>query len=82
MQVEVITPRKIEFQDQADTIILPTQMGEISVLPSHAPLVSVLKPGKIRIRTKKEEVVIQIEGGVLEVLGEKVTILLKNFNVQ
>ena len=81
MQVEVLTPRKIEFQDEAEVIILPTQMGEISVLPKHAPLVSVLKAGRIKIRTKKEEIVLEIEGGVLEVVGNSATILLKNFNI-
>lgn len=82
MKVEVITPRKIEFQDEAQVLILPTLMGEISVLPSHAPLVSVLKQGRLKIKTKEKEFVLQIEGGVLEVIGNQATILLKNFNIE
>ena len=82
MQVEVLTPRKIEFQGEADDVILPTLSGEIAVLSFHAPLISVLKPGRIRIKTKKEEIVIQTDGGVLQVAENSVTILLKNFHVQ
>ncbi len=80
MHVEVLTPRKIEFQGEADNIILPTLSGEIAVLSQHAPLISVLKPGRIRIKTKKEEIIIQADGGVLQVLENSATILLKNFH--
>jgi len=82
MKVEVLTPRKIEFQGEADDVILPTLSGEITVLSFHAPLISVLKPGRIKIKTKKEEIIIQADGGVLQVAENSATILLKNFNVQ
>jgi F-type H+-transporting ATPase subunit epsilon len=82
MKVEVLTPRKIEFQGEADDVILPTLSGEIAVLSLHAPLISVLKPGRIRIKTKGEEIVIQAEGGVIQVAENSATILLKNFHVQ
>jgi F-type H+-transporting ATPase subunit epsilon len=79
MRVEVLTPRKIEFQEEAETITLPTLTGEISVLAGHAPLVSVLKSGKIKIKIRGKEIIREIEGGVLEVSGDKATILLKKF---
>ncbi len=82
MRVEVLTPRKIEFQGEADDVILPTLSGEIAVLSFHAPLISVLKPGRIKIKTGKEEIIIQADGGVLQVAENAATILLKNFNVQ
>jgi F-type H+-transporting ATPase subunit epsilon len=80
MKLEVLTPRKIEFQDEAEDIILPTMEGEISVLNKHAALVSVLKPGRIKIRTKGREIILDIEGGILQVSGNSAVILLKNFN--
>lgn len=82
MRVEVLTPRKIEFQGEAQNIVLPTMLGEIAVLSRHAPLVSVLKPGRIKIKTAEEEIIIQIDGGILQVVENSATILLKNFNVQ
>jgi len=82
MHVEILTPRKIEFHGEADDVILPTILGEIGVLSYHAPLISVLKPGRIKIRKGKEEIVIQADGGVLQVSKNSATILLKNFHVQ
>ena len=82
MKVEVITPRKIEFQGEAEDVILPTLSGEIAVLSFHAPLISVLKAGRIRIKNEAKENVFEIEGGVVEVENNKATILLKKFNVQ
>lgn len=79
MQVEIITPRKIEFQEEADCLVLPTLSGEISILPNHAPLISVIIAGKIIVKNKGQESFFDTEGGVLEVLNNKVTILLKRF---
>lgn len=79
MHVEVLTPRKKEFEGEAETIILSALSGEIAVLPGHAPLISVLGPGRIKIKTANEEIFIQISGGILQVAGGSATILLKNF---
>lgn len=49
MKVEVITPKGMELASEASQIILPTKAGEITVLPHHVPLVSVLKAGIMRI---------------------------------
>jgi F-type H+-transporting ATPase subunit epsilon len=82
MKLEVLTPRKIEFQDEAQDIILPTMDGEISVLDRHASLLSVLKPGRIKIKTKEKEITLDIDGGILEVSKNSAIILLKNFNLR
>jgi F-type H+-transporting ATPase subunit epsilon len=81
MQVKIVTPRKIEFEGEAENIVLPTLAGEIAVLSQHAPLISVLKPGRIKMKISGRETTIQIEGGVLQVIGNAATILLKNFNI-
>jgi F-type H+-transporting ATPase subunit epsilon len=82
MQLEVLTPRKIEFKEEVSSIVLPTIAGEITVLPGHASLVSILKPGVIRIKTSQKQASLQIEGGILEVAGNKAVILLQNFNIR
>ena len=79
LKVEIITPRKIEFTGEADVLVLPTQMGEISVLANHEPLVSVLKPGRILVKRKDKEILVEIEGGVAEIIKDKAVILLKKF---
>lgn len=82
MKVEILTPRGAEFQGEADCLVLPTLLGEISVLSNHASLISVLKAGKIKIKNKDKENSFEIEGGVVEVENDKATILLKKFNIQ
>ena len=79
MEIEILTPKGLEFKGDATDLILPTQMGQISVLPNHAPLVSVLKAGKMKIKTSQEELVKEIEGGILEVSQNQAVILLKKF---
>jgi F-type H+-transporting ATPase subunit epsilon len=54
MNVEILTPRKLEFKEEAECVVLPTLAGEIAVLSDHASLISVLKPGKIKIRTSSQ----------------------------
>lgn len=79
MKVEILTPKGIEFSDEAKEIILPTRTGQIAVLPHHVPLISVLKAGRMKIVTDKKEVEKEIEGGILEVSENAVIILLKKF---
>lgn len=79
MQVEIITPKGIEFSGEAKEIILPTREGQIAVLPHHVPLISVLKAGNMSIITAKDRIEKEIEGGILEVGKDKAVILLKKF---
>lgn len=79
MHLEILTPKGKEFEGEADTLILPTTLGQISVLNNHAPLVSVLKPGIIKIRNKDKENSYTIEGGIVQVIKNAVVILLKRF---
>lgn len=80
MKVEIITPKRIELEQEANAIILPTRLGEITVLPNHVPLISVLKPGIMTIiAANNERIEKEIEGGILEVGKDKAAILLKKF---
>lgn len=79
MDVEILTPRGLEFKGEVEMLILPSRLGQISVLPRHAPLVSVLSPGRMKIKTSTEEILKEIEGGILEVSQNKAVILLKKF---
>jgi F-type H+-transporting ATPase subunit epsilon len=71
----ITSPEKIVFQDEVDSISVPTTMGEITVLPQHIPLISLLTAGEIIIRLGHEEISMAISGGFLEVRGEGVTVL-------
>ena len=78
MKVEIITPDSTIFTgDNVGLIQLPGIDGSFEVLNNHAPLISVLQKGKIKLINKgeKEEQFFEIKGGVIEVLNNKIMIL-------
>ena len=77
MQLEILTPEKKVFSGEADAVSFPGTAGAFQVLNHHAPLISSLKEGKIKVRTKKEERLFSIKSGFVEVLKNKVTVLVE-----
>jgi F-type H+-transporting ATPase subunit epsilon len=63
------------FEGDVDIVILPGSAGEMGVLPNHAPLLTTLNYGIIKVRTKGEEEIFTVAGGVAEVQPEIVTVL-------
>lgn len=76
MNLEVITPEKTLYQGEIHSIHVPGSKGSFSVLKNHAPIISTLEKGELRILTidKKEET-IEIEGGIIEVRKNKIIVL-------
>lgn len=64
---EIATPERIVYKDIVDSLTLPTREGEITVLPQHIPLVSVLVPGAITVRKGADEQYMAVSGGFIEV---------------
>ncbi|QQG37554.1 MAG: F0F1 ATP synthase subunit epsilon [Candidatus Kaiserbacteria bacterium] len=65
------------FDGRAASATIPTTAGEITVLPHHEAIVSTLKPGTITVReTSGEQKTFPIDGGVLEVSGNRAVVLL------
>jgi F-type H+-transporting ATPase subunit epsilon len=60
MLLKIVTPDGSTYESEVDQVSVPTQTGEITVLPHHIPLVSVLKAGEIRIVKNKEEVILAL----------------------
>ncbi|RLD67739.1 MAG: ATP synthase F1 subunit epsilon [Bacteroidetes bacterium] len=76
MIVEIITPDKIVFEGEANKVLLPGIDGWFEILDHHAPLVSILSAGEIKVTdAKKEEQLIPINGGVIEVNDNHIKIL-------
>ena len=77
MQVEIITPDKEIFKGEAVLVQLPGIDGSFEILNNHAPLISALKAGKIKVRKTKggKDDFYDVKGGVIEVLKNKVLIL-------
>jgi F-type H+-transporting ATPase subunit epsilon len=76
IKFEIVTPERLVFRQEVLQITVPTQVGEITILPEHIPLISILKPGVLEIKTLNQEMeIIAISGGFIEVLRDKVVIL-------
>lgn len=73
---EIVTPEKLVLREEVLRATIPTQSGEVTILPNHIPLVSILKPGIIEIETVDKKVdLIASAGGFLEVLATKIVVL-------
>lgn len=75
LHLELITPERVIYEGDADSISLPTPDGEITVLPHHIPLISIVKPGSILVRKGKEEMIFAVSRGVIEVDGKSLKVL-------
>lgn len=75
MRLEIVTAERLIYSEEVDILVAPGEDGELAVLPSHAPLLTGLRPGEIRVVSGNEESFIAVSGGFLEVMANKVTIL-------
>ncbi|MDC0833745.1 ATP synthase F0F1 subunit epsilon [Leptolyngbya valderiana BDU 20041] len=76
LQVRVIAPDKTVWDAEAEEVILPSTTGQLGILSGHAPLLSALDTGVMRVRPGKEWVPIALMGGFAEVESDLVTILV------
>lgn len=76
MDVQIVTPDKTIFQGEASLVQLPGIDGSFEIMNMHAPLISILKEGKVKlVFADKTTQFYEIKGGVVEVLKNKVLIL-------
>lgn len=76
INLQLITPDQELFKIEADSVSVPTENGEITILPNHIPLVTLVKSGAITIRHAKNEEYVAVSSGWLTVeSGSKITIL-------
>jgi F-type H+-transporting ATPase subunit epsilon len=75
IQLEIVTPERLAYSDQVDAVVLPGSEGELGVLPHHAPLVTTLGIGELRIRKGGAEESFAIVGGFLQVRPDKVVVM-------
>jgi F-type H+-transporting ATPase subunit epsilon len=76
LSLEIVTAeRQVLADDNIDMVIAPAIDGEVGILPNHAPLITVLQIGELRVKKGADEQYIIVAGGFLEVLNDKVTIL-------
>jgi F-type H+-transporting ATPase subunit epsilon len=76
LSVHIVTAeREVYAEEGVDEVVAPGSEGELTVLPSHAPLMTMIKPGIMRVVKGSDEIDMAITGGFLEVRNDRVTIL-------
>jgi len=77
IHVDVVSAEESIYSGEAEFVVLPGVMGELGIYPKHAPLITQIKPGQVRIHIpgQQEEAIIFVQGGFLEVQPEVVTVL-------
>ena len=75
LRLDIVTAERVVFSQEVDSVVAPGIEGELGILPRHAPLLTALKLGELRIKTAGEVIHMAIGGGFLEVMPDKVVIL-------
>ncbi len=76
MHIEIITPDATLFQGEATYVFLPGSDGSLGIMKNHAPLISSLKKGTLRIKDQAgKEMKFDVNGGTVEVMKNKVVVL-------
>ena len=75
MKLEIITPEKNVFNGEADLVQLPGSDGLFEILKNHAPMIAALGKGNVKIGNNDKFEFIEINGGVVEVLNNRILVL-------
>jgi len=76
LTVDIVTAERLVLSEEGvDEVVAPGIEGELTVLPMHAPLLTMIKPGVMRIVKGSDDIDMAITGGFLEVRDDRVTIL-------
>ena len=75
LRLEIVTPERQVFEGDVDSVVCPGVEGELGVLPHHAPLLTTLGVGELRIRHGGDEEFFAIAGGFLQVRPDKVVVM-------
>lgn len=68
LSLKILTAEKTVYQDDVLKVILPTESGEIGIMPDHQPLVSIIKSGEIRIEKEDQSIIpLSISAGIVEI---------------
>ena len=75
IRLDIVTAEQLVFSEDVEVVVAPGVEGQLGILPHHAPLMTMLQPGELRVRKGEEELCLAISGGFLEVRPDRVIIL-------
>jgi len=75
IHVNIVSAEGAIFEGDADMVFAPAKAGEVGIAPRHAPLITTLKPGSVRVQSGDGEKLFYVTGGILEVQPHLITVL-------
>jgi F-type H+-transporting ATPase subunit epsilon len=77
MRIDVVSAEESIYSGEAEFVVLPGVLGELGIYPRHAPLITQIKAGTVRIKVpgQAEEVMVYVQGGFLEVQPDHINVL-------
>ncbi|SRR3989339_200989 len=76
LKFRIVTPERVVFEEEVGQVTMMTRNGEITVLPHHLPLVTILEPGELRYKKNNEEHFLAVSGGFVEVKSDNTLSIL------
>lgn len=78
MRVTVISPERSVFDGEAESLVVPAYDGEVGILPRHAPFMTLLGKGELRIRQGSTALRFSVDGGFLQVSGDTARVVAEH----
>ena len=75
IQLEIVTPESVVYNETVDTVVLPTTSGEIGILPGHIPLITEIKAGELAVTKDGSLDLLAVDKGFAQVQGDHVSVL-------
>ncbi len=75
IKLDIVTAERVVYSEDVDVVVAPGVEGQLGILPHHAPLMTTLQEGELRVRKGGEEFSLAISGGFLEVRPDRVIVL-------
>ncbi|HLH26481.1 MAG TPA: F0F1 ATP synthase subunit epsilon [Chloroflexota bacterium] len=75
LRLEIVTAEREVFADDVDMVVAPGGEGEVGILPRHAPLLTTLQPGVLRLKKDGDETYLAVSGGFMQVYRDRVLVL-------
>jgi len=75
IRLDIVTAERVVYSEEVDVVVAPGVEGQLGILPHHAPLMTTLQVGELRVRKGEEEFSLAISGGFLEVRPDRIIVL-------
>jgi F-type H+-transporting ATPase subunit epsilon len=77
LQLKIISPEKVVFNGEVESVLVPGTLGSFEILTDHAPIISSLEKGKVEFTTKEGKRQLEVNGGFVEVKKNEVSLCVE-----